>query len=70
MSDQGKFLVYCLEMYRAAKNMSGREAFELFHKTGADTYVRKCFGALHTTGNQYIIDDLDGFINDRLRPAA
>jgi len=62
MSAKGAFLVYCIELYRQAKGISGRAAYDLFHQTGADEYVRKCFGALHTTGERYILEDLEGYI--------
>ena len=62
MSESGKFLIYCIEMYRRAKQISGRAAYELFHSTGADEYVRRCYGALHTTGERYIIEDIDEYI--------
>lgn len=62
MSESEKFLIYCIEMYRRAKHISGRAAYELFHATGADDYVRRCYGALHTTGDMYILDDVDGYI--------
>ena len=62
MSKEGEFLIYCLEMYRRAKGLSGKAAFDLFRKTGVDDYIMKCFGALHTTGENYILSDIDGFI--------
>ncbi|MBE6382093.1 MAG: DUF3791 domain-containing protein [Lentisphaerae bacterium] len=65
MSEAGKFLIYCIEMYRRAKHISGRAAYELFRSTGADDYVRRCYGALHTTGEQYILEDIEGFIKSR-----
>jgi len=30
MSAEGKFLVYCLETYKAAKNMTGKQVIDLF----------------------------------------
>ena len=66
MSEEGKFLIYCIEMYRSAKGISGQEAYELFRSTGADDYVRRSYGALHTTGEQYILEDLDEFIAGNL----
>lgn len=63
MSDPGKFLIYCIEMYRRAKRISGRSAYELFHSTGTDNYIRRCYGALHTTGEKYILSDIEGYIN-------
>jgi len=67
MSASGAFLIYCIELYRRAKNMSGRVAFDLFRKTGADDYIRRSFGALHTMGERYVMDDIDGFVQSHLR---
>ena len=62
MSEPGRFLIYCIEMYRRAKRISGRVAYDTFHSTGADDYVRQSYGALHTVGDQYILADIDGYI--------
>lgn len=71
VSDESKFLVYCIEMYRRAKGISGREAYDLFHSTGADDYVRRSFGALHTVGEGYILEDIEDFIASfRLKEAG
>ena len=73
MSEADKFLIYCIEMYRRAKHISGRDAYELFRSTNADDYVRRSYGALHTTGEQYILADIDGYISSkesRLREVA
>ncbi len=63
MSEPGKFLIYCIEMYRRAKRLSGRDAYNLFRSHGVDDYVRRCYGALHTTGESYILSDIDGYLN-------
>ena len=47
---------------RRMKNISGCAAYELFQSTGADEYVRNCYGALHTTGGRYILADVDEYI--------
>ena len=65
MSREGKFLVYCLEMYRAAKNLTGKQAIELFKQYGISDYVISCYEALHTTGTSYIVEDIDLFIEAR-----
>ena len=49
-------------MYRRTKHISGRAAYEAFRSVGADDYVRRCYGALHTTGERYILDDIDEYI--------
>jgi hypothetical protein len=65
MSKQGEFLVYCLEMYRSAKDITGRQVIQLFNRYGVTDYVIACYDALHTTGTKYIIEDIDLFIEAR-----
>ncbi len=62
MSEPWKFLIYCIEIYRRAKRLSGREAYDFFRSRGLDDYVLRCYGALHTTGEGYILSDLDGYL--------
>lgn len=56
------FKVFCFEAYRAEKKLTGREAMELFKKYGVLDYLNTCFDVLHTTGREYIIEDIDAFI--------
>lgn len=70
MSDQGRFLVYCIEVYKRAKGATGRQVFDLFERYGAIDYVMGCYGALHTTGEEYIVSDIDRFIANRRRELA
>ena len=62
MRREGKFLVYCIEIYRAAKKMSGKQVISLFSKNGVSDYIISCYEALHTTGENYIIEDIDLFL--------
>jgi len=62
MSREGEFLVYCIEIYRFAKSLTGKKAMLLFEKYHIADYVRRYFGALHTTGEKYIIHDIDMYI--------
>jgi hypothetical protein len=65
MSREGKFLVYCLEMYRAAKKLTGKQAIDLFKHYGVIDYIMSFYESLHTTGANYIIEDIDLFIEAR-----
>ena len=65
MSVEGKFFVFCLEMYKTAKNMTGRQVMALFKRYGVIDYIVSCYDALHTTGIEYIINDIDIFIEAR-----
>ena len=65
MTKEGKFLIYCLETYKNAKNMNGKEVSVLFTKYNIWDYVMTCFEALHTTGANYIVEDIDMYIESR-----
>ncbi len=65
MSKTLEFKAFCFEAYRAEKNLTGREAMNLFKKYGVLDYLGACFDVLHTTGRAYIIEDIDIFINAR-----
>ena len=62
MSAEGKFLVYCLEIYKSEKKLTGKEVIELFKHYGIIDYILSCYEALHTTGTIYIIEDIDSFM--------
>ena len=65
MSKELKFLVYCLEIYRREKNLTGKQVIELFKKYGVIDYIISYYEALHTTGANYTIEDIDLFIEAR-----
>lgn len=65
MSRGGEFLVYCIEIYKSSKNLTGKEVMELFVKYRVNDYIRSYFEALHTTGEKYIVNDIDLYIKAR-----
>ena len=65
MSKEVNFLIYCIEQYKSAKCLTGRQVSELFTKYQVWEYVYSCFEALHTTGEQYIVEDIDLYIEAR-----
>ncbi|MBQ8795491.1 MAG: DUF3791 domain-containing protein [Clostridia bacterium] len=65
MSRQGDFLIYCIEQYKSAKQMTGKQVSELFSQYSVWEYIYSCFEALHTTGINYIIDDIDRYVETR-----
>lgn len=65
MSRQGDFLIYCTEQYKSAKKLTGRQVAELFTKYRVWDYIYSCFEALHTTGANYIVEDIDLYIEAR-----
>ena len=65
MSREGEFLIYCIEIYKSAKSMTGAEVMKLFAKYRVPEYVKSYFEALHTTGEKYIVGDIDLYIQAR-----
>ena len=59
MSDKLEFKVFCFEAYRTEKNLTGYETMNLFKKYGVLDYIDACYNVLHTTGRDYIIEDID-----------
>lgn len=62
MSKEGKFAVFCAEEYKSAKNLNGNQLTELFNRYNVWDYIYSCYEALHTTGVNYIISDIDSYI--------
>lgn len=65
MSKQGDFMIFCTEQYKAAKQLTGKQVSELFTRYDVWDYIYSCFEALHTTGTNYIIEDIDSYISAR-----
>jgi len=65
VDEKTPFIVYCLEEYKSAERLSGKAAIELFIRHGVVDYIRAYYEALHTTGRQYIVEDLREYIRAR-----
>lgn len=52
-------------MYKAAKNLTGKEVISLFNRYGVSDYVLSCYEALHITGTNYIVEDIDLYLEAR-----
>lgn len=65
MSKEGQFIIYCIEIFKNAKNLTGKETINYFNKYGVCDYIRNFYEAMHTTGEKYIVNDIDLFIKAR-----
>lgn len=65
MTKEGKFLIYCLEQYKHAKGLSGKEIVSLWEEYRVFDYIVACYEALHTTGSAYTVEDIDLYIEAR-----
>ena len=63
--DIALFVAFCIEEYGAAKGMTGEHVLDMFSQYGVTDYLCKCFEPLHTQGRQWLISEIDEFINIR-----
>lgn len=64
-NEVGQFVVFCLEEYKAAENLSGEVAYGLFEKNGVFDYLREGFDQLHTLGSAALVEDLRDYLYRR-----
>ena len=59
-----EFVVYCIEIYKNEKGISGKESYNMLKKTGAVNYIDDCYESLHCMGNKAIIFNIDNYIKN------
>jgi len=62
MSKEADFLVYCIEIVKNARQLSGKQVYSLFEKYDLFKFVIDFYDILHVHGEQYILED----INERI----
>lgn len=65
MSETLAFKTFCIESYKQAHKMDGKETAALFKKYDVLNYLGSFFDILHSTGQKYIVEDIDLFIEAR-----
>ncbi len=65
MSKESEFTVFCMECYKEHRNLTGCEVLNHFEKYNLFDYLYEFFDVLHTTGENYINCDIDGFLKVR-----
>lgn len=63
--DVALFVAFCIEEYGAAQKMSGEQVLDLFSKYGLVDYLSEFYEVLHTQGRQWLIEEIDEFIEIR-----
>lgn len=59
------FLSFCIEQYKQAHNLTGEQAMQVLDRYGVLDYLEEHYGVIHTQGAQWIIADMDEFIENR-----
>ena len=65
MSKEMNFSIFCIESYKRHRNLTGRQTVELFKDYGVFDYIREFYDVLHTTGDNYINNDIDIYLRSR-----
>jgi hypothetical protein len=68
--DIAYFLSFCIEQYKEAKHLSGQEVARTFSQFGVLNYLEKNFEPLHSQSSQWILEDIEEFINLRKKESA
>ncbi|SHI08608.1 DUF3791 domain-containing protein [Clostridium grantii] len=59
------FTVFCLESYKRSHNITGKDALKIFNDNKVFDYIKSFYDVLHSTGQDYIVEDIDVYINSR-----
>lgn len=65
MSKVMAFTVFCMENYKQAKRLNGKQVDALFRQYDVYDYLHEFYDVLHTTGHQYLVRDIDLYIAAR-----
>lgn len=65
MSKEINFLIFCIESYKAHRNLSGKSVIKLFNDYGVFDYICEFYDVLHSTGHNYINNDIDMYLKSR-----
>ena len=68
--DVALFVAFCIEEYGAAKGMNGEPVLDLFSKYGLVDYLSEFYDVLHTQSRQWLIEEIDEFIEIRKKKEA
>lgn len=60
------FTVFCLESYKQAHYITGKAALKVFNDYNVFGYIKSAYDVLHSTGQEYIVEDIDIYIKSRL----
>lgn len=63
--DIAYFISFCIEQYKNAKGLTGEQAMKMLDRNGVLEYLAEHFEVLHTQSHQWLLEDIDEFINIR-----
>ena len=60
-----EFIILCIEEYRWANKLTGRQVISIFNKYDVYDFIEKSYDALHTYGSDNILWNLRDYIEHR-----
>jgi len=64
MSKEFAFLVYCMEIEKRARRLTGKQVYRLFEQHDLFSFVIEFYELLHVHGEKYILEDIDARISE------
>ena len=65
LKDITYFISFCIEQYMNEKRINEDDAILIFSEYGVFDYLKDYFDVLHTQSRQWLVADIEEFINDR-----
>ncbi len=65
LQNKAIFVSFCIEQYAKAKGMTPKDTATLFEQYGVLDHYSKFYDVLHTQGREWIVADIDEFIQRR-----
>ena len=62
------FIVYCIEEYKNARKLTGRQVIAIFEKYNVYSFIEDSYEALHTFGGDNITWNLQDYIDHNRQP--
>lgn len=59
------FKIFCMESYKQAHNLTGKATLKVFNEYKVLDYIKSFYDVLHSTGQDYIVKDIDMYIKAR-----
>ena len=63
--DIAYFISFCIEQYKVHISANGNEVMDLFDKYGVTEYLSDTFEILHTQSRQWLLEEIDDFIQQK-----
>ncbi|MDR3280540.1 MAG: DUF3791 domain-containing protein [Synergistaceae bacterium] len=60
-----EYFAFVVEVYKAEKGLSGKQAYGYLRQTGADAYIYDLYDLLHVHGTEYLMADLDEYLEGK-----